>query len=152
MADIARQRRHQSFIVEINEANHAALLRLEHIWVIFYAEERTDHATSRIHCIELILPILVENPGEIGCTTHGYSQEKETYEGREDTKDDDYFIVQLEQISVHSLASLLMRRLSYGQYIEDGPNSVGDIIERIEEEYAILHANVVGVSKFKVCD
>ena len=93
------------------------MLRLEHIWVIFYAEERANHAASRIHCIELILSILVENPGEIGSTTDRNGKEKETYESWKYAKDYDYFVVQLEQIGVHGFASLLMGSVCNRQYI-----------------------------------
>ena len=94
--DVARQGCHEGLISEVHQADKARFLRLKHIWVKFDAEKLGKEVFSGVEAVVLMLMVLIDQVNNVGSAQNTHCQEKCCEKGRQDSKNDHYFVVELE--------------------------------------------------------
>ena len=96
MSDITWQWCYHIVFCEVYEADHAAVLRLEHIWPIFRRYQWVDHHLRCLTLHKLFSSIQVEDVGDVWTAEDTHCEEEEGDQSGEDAEDDEHFIVELQ--------------------------------------------------------
>ena len=134
VTNVTGQGCHQRVLIEIHQADQAGFLRLEHICVVFGAEERAYEVFGGVEAIVLVLVILVEHVKDVRCTQQAQCQEKGRDQGRKDTKDNYDFVVELEHVRAIAFTTFVVRQLRDLNDVVDCPDAIRDIVVGVQEE------------------